>query len=659
MQIGRLKMTDPQIAAGSIDSTTDRKSPSEQTPLLALKQQPALEYEESHDKRTRLFNFLEAKTESGLAYEKLTIFLICVSAISFVASSLFVEKYNPGPLAEKCGPICDALWFGNDPDNALSGLNIGATSILEMVVVAIFSVDYILRFYTADLIDSKYKGMPGRVRFVFSFFSLVDLASTVPFYVDAFLLPNTDLAASNFLRMFRLLRMMKVEGRYDMALNLLDDVIFEQRGIIGTALFVGLTVWGVLSSFFYLTEKNNPDMIYCGAAPSSCFEGQDDVDTSLCGTDSWGFVDCSAAGCDNIDGKESCWNLYRSIVSASFWTLMELFGEYPLVDQHCTGGKVLGTFTAVFAVAVFALPSGIFGSGFEDQISRRREERQAAAVAQGEGSTGILNGNNSEISSVGDELDLHIIGDESTFRGRMFNFFHLQQTAASKSFDVFVNVMILATSLVFMIDTITESYITPFMHLAFNVFELLSVIVFTVEYALRVYSAGENPRYGGFHGRITYAKGFLPLVDFLSVAPYWIEVAISGHLITPYADKSAFATAVKCLRLLRLLRFEKYTKAFTTFDDVIRHNLDVLSVTAFSALLLWILFSAILYYTERDNPDTDMANYYKTVPHAMWITLLNLSGECPLGEFCNYTAVSSSRFHASFFLQSHAPLDST
>ena len=262
MQIGRLKMTDPQIAAGSIDSTTDRKSPSEQTPLLALKQQPALEYEESHDKRTRLFNFLEAKTESGLAYEKLTIFLICVSAISFVASSLFVEKYNPGPLAEKCGPICDALWFGNDPDNALSGLNIGATSILEMVVVAIFSVDYILRFYTADLIDSKYKGMPGRVRFVFSFFSLVDLASTVPFYVDAFLLPNTDLAASNFLRMFRLLRMMKVEGRYDMALNLLDDVIFEQRGIIGTALFVGLTVWGVLSSFFYLTENNNPDMIY-------------------------------------------------------------------------------------------------------------------------------------------------------------------------------------------------------------------------------------------------------------------------------------------------------------------------------------------------------------------------------------------------------------
>ena len=104
-------------------------------------------------------------------------------------------------------------------------------------------MDYALRFYTADLLDDKFRGGMGRVRFVFTFFSLVDLASTVPFYVDSFLLPERDLAASNFLRMFRLLRMMKVEGRYDLALGMVDDVFYEQRGVIGTALFVGITVW--------------------------------------------------------------------------------------------------------------------------------------------------------------------------------------------------------------------------------------------------------------------------------------------------------------------------------------------------------------------------------------------------------------------------------
>ena len=115
--------------------------------------------------------------------------------------------------------------------------------------MAVFSVDYVLRFYTADLLDVRFKGIGGQVCFLFSFFSLVDLASTVPFYVDSFLLPDTDLATSTFLRMFRLLRMMKVEGRFDLALGMIDDVFRAQKGVLGTALFVGITVWGVVSLF--------------------------------------------------------------------------------------------------------------------------------------------------------------------------------------------------------------------------------------------------------------------------------------------------------------------------------------------------------------------------------------------------------------------------
>ena len=88
--------------------------------------------------------------------------------------------------------------------------------------------------------------------------------------------------------------------------------------------------------------------------------------------------------------------------------------------------------------------------------------------------------------------------------------------------------------------------------------------------------------------------------------------------------------------LFRLLRFEKYTKAFTSFDDVLRDNMDVLAMTGFSALLLWIFFGSLLYLTERDSLDKEMANYYKTVPHSMWITLLNLSGECPLAHYSGF-----------------------
>ena len=201
-----------------------------------------------NNRRLSLHLFLEAKSYCGSIYEKFTICLIVLSVITFVLSSVFVAEYNlNSPYPAMCGKICDAIWFGNNKDNALSFLNIGSTSIVELIVVSIFSIDYLLQFYTADLQDVKYTGLRGRLRYVVTFFSLVDLASTVPFYLDAFILTHSEFAASNFLRMFRLLWMMKA-GKYDTAFSLIDDVVYAQKGMLGTAAFVGMTVWGVVSN---------------------------------------------------------------------------------------------------------------------------------------------------------------------------------------------------------------------------------------------------------------------------------------------------------------------------------------------------------------------------------------------------------------------------
>ncbi len=296
------------------------------------------------------------------------------------------------------------------------------------------------------------------------------------------------------------------------------------------------------------------------------------------------------------------------------------------MDQHSARGKVLGTFTAVVAVAVFALPAGIFGSGFEDQIARRRQKKVNDASANAlkvEKKDSIIDENDDDWQLV------DAIGDESTLRGRLYNFLHLQNTGLAVVFDWIINILVLGNASTFMFGTTAENHAAKIFHS----FELVVVTIFTVEYAARVYSAGENPRYKGVRGRFAYACSFLAIVDLFSVLPFWLEVVFTGQVIRPPSDKSKVTTLVKFFRLLRILRFEKYTKAFTTFDDVIRDNLDVLCVTSFSAVLIWILFSAILYYTERDNPNAEMANYYKTVPHAMWITLLNLSGECPLAHY--------------------------
>lgn len=512
--------------------------------------------------------------------------------------------------------------------SGLGFLGIGqfATSILEVITIAVFTVDYILRLVTCDIESPRYAGFVGRLRYLPSFYSLVDLASTVPFYVDA-LSPNISLEATQFLRMFRFFRMLRVEGRYTEALLMFDDVFREQKGTLGTALFIGTTTWVAVASLYYIAERHNNAMIYCPDPASDCEEGIDDmsmVDTSLCTIDSWGFTDCTSAGCPPSDFKEHpCYNVYNSIISSSYFSLLNLFGEFPLIDQHSTAGKFVGTITAVIAVAVFALPVGLVGNGLESVISRRREElknrEQASAddAEEGAGDLEVLAGTPSEF-----------IADDSTAEGRWYNFLENQATAASKLFDHFINALIIIVCLSFAIDTVYQDSNNVMYRMIIDNLELTIVSIFTMEYFARFYAYGSR-------GRWQYFFSFMSIVDLASFLPYWFEVAMTGNIVPSNAN-SIGSTAVRVLRLLRVLRFERYLHAFGYFDDVMRMNADILVMTGFAALVVWVFFSAALYVTERNNPDPEMAGFYKTVPDSMWVSLLNLSGESPL---CNYSVL--------------------
>jgi len=606
-------MANNDVELGARPSTTNMAS-TETTPLLAGNNAVATP---PRTWRNDVFDFLEAKTFAGLIYERFMIVLILGNVAAFVLASLFVTKYNNADWAQRdtgiCNDWCDALWFGNYADNPLKVLGIGSTSILELATVIIFSVEYMFRFFLADMEDSKYSGIWGRIMWVPTFFSMIDLISTVPFFVDAFVLRDSDLVATSFVRMFRLFRMMRVEGRYDSAITMMDDVFAAQKDILGTALFVGLTTWLTVSSLYYVVERRNLDMIYCGAAPDYCPE---EVDTSLCAIDSWGVTNCTDAGCPGTEEfPQPCYNLYNSIPMASYYALLNLFGEFPLIDQHSSTGQLVGTLTAIVAVAVFALPAGIIGNGLEDVIAERRKNQEdAAPIVENRALTSGFQ------------------APSNTTRGSWYNFIHAHTSAQAQAFDIFINILIVLTSLTFMLDTVTS--LPPRVHIVMDSFEFLSVSVFTLEYIIRVYAAKEDPKYNKLGGRFEYMKTFLAGVDLLSVLPYWVEVAMTGKIITPYSDAtSATSNLVKALRLLRILRFERYTHAFMSFDDVFTRNADILSVTLFSALLVWVLFAAILYITERDNPVSEMAENYKTVPHSMWLTLLNLSGESPLAQY--------------------------
>ena len=63
---------------------------------------------------------------------------------------------------------------------------------MEIVLTALFTVEYLLRIY----------GAPNRLQYVFSFFGIIDLMSILPFYLG--------FLGTQYLRIFRLARIIRV-----------------------------------------------------------------------------------------------------------------------------------------------------------------------------------------------------------------------------------------------------------------------------------------------------------------------------------------------------------------------------------------------------------------------------------------------------------------
>lgn len=630
-------------------------------------------------RRQDCLDFLEGQTPAGKIYERFMIVLIGANVLALIVGSLFVEQYtkNPGKVNDLTtaawSRVWDALLFGNHADNGLQSLHLGATSLLELVSVLIFTLDYMGRIGTADLIvvpfsstdQVKYlfgpPGWRGRFRWMFSFYSIVDLATILPFYCDVLLLRHSDMTASLFLRMFRLLRMMRSQGsssttpiysndplatqqhpqatikHYDSAWSMIDDILAAQKSVLITTGFVGVTVWIAVSSLYYLAERRNLAMVYC---PVCYNEDEDNTDDTInftrvtnnnnqreldpfsdCTIDSWGNVDCG----EHCNG---CYHLYESIPMASYYALLNLFGEFPHIETHSTYGKAVAVFTSVVAVAVFALPVGIVGNGVKDVVLAQRKKKSNSNYSSSSSATALQEDAN-EIQEEGG-MTFGFYAVDNMLRGQIYNVLHSQTARGALAFDAFINILIVSTAISFMLDTVDG--LPDISHIFFDSFELISVTIFTVEYIFRVYSAKEDPKYSGSAGRIKYMITFLSLIDLLSFLPYWIEfVALRGNVIS--STSSTGSDIVKSLRLLRIFRFERYTHAFLTFDDVFTRNRDILEVTAFTAILFWVFFSACLYLTERDSLDAEIASNYSTVPNSMWITLLNLSGESPLSQY--------------------------
>ncbi len=128
-----------------------------------------------------------------------------------------------------------------------------------------------------------------------------------------------------------------------------------------------------------------------------------------------------------------------------------------------------------------------------------------------------------------------------------------------------------------------------------NTFELISVIIFTVEYLLRLITAG----YKFKNSKIPFIKyifSFMSIIDLLAILPFYLPLIIPFDL--------RFLRMLRLFRLFRIFKLNRYNNATRIISSVLKNEKEKLFTTIFVMSVLIIFSSSIMYYVENSaQPD--------------------------------------------------------
>ncbi len=147
-----------------------------------------------------------------------------------------------------------------------------------------------------------------------------------------------------------------------------------------------------------------------------------------------------------------------------------------------------------------------------------------------------------------------------------------------------------------------------------GIFEFVSVAIFTLEYALRLWTSVEDPsveRRGALGGRLHTAAQPMMVIDFIAIAPAYVT------LFMPFID----LRWLRLIRLLRLLKIARYSPALSTLAQVIVDERRALVGTLLLFLCAVVFAGATMHAVEG----AVQPNLFGTIPDSMWWSVSTLT----------------------------------
>ena len=191
-------------------------------------------------------------------------------------------------------------------------------------------------------------------------------------------------------------------------------------------------------------------------------------------------------------------------------------------------------------------------------------------------------------------------------RRRIFNIVEIgnRDDLPSMIFDRFIVVVIFVNLFVTLAQTFEQ--MDPYMPVL-NVLELITILIFIVEYAMRVWTAEylypeEKDRW---RGRVRFIVSVYGLIDLFAIVPYFLPIVFPAGAV-------AFRI-FRVIRILRLFRINSRYDAFNVITSVLKEKKNQLISSMCMIMILMLASSLCMYSLEHEAQPDQFKNAFSGI----------------------------------------------
>lgn len=180
------------------------------------------------------------------------------------------------------------------------------------------------------------------------------------------------------------------------------------------------------------------------------------------------------------------------------------------------------------------------------------------------------------------------------------NIVEINDNSKSRIFAYFIQILIFISIVAFSFETVPD--LEPNTRKLLRIIEIFCVVVFTIEYLLRIYVAD---------AKYKFIFSFFGIIDFLAILPFYLALGIDLRSLR----------ALRFLRLFRILKLMRYNKAIKRFTSAISTAKEEILLFLFVTLILIYFASVGIYYFESEAQPEHFASIFDS----LWWAIITLT----------------------------------